>query len=95
MKLNIPLERKDHLGYWVIAGCLLFTTASALINPSFAIVFLASSIAGLPVLLLYFTKKTHGPIGQFFKILGLLIYISIAKSILVPALTKAIMRVVT
>ena len=48
--LNIPLERKDRLGYWVVAGCVLFTGASALVNAEFAIVFFASSVVGLPVL---------------------------------------------
>lgn len=95
MKLNIPLERKNHLGYWVVAGCLLFTVASAVISPPFATVFFASSVAGLPMLLLYFTQVKSGIIGRFFKLLGLLIYISFAKVVLVPVITNVILRVVT
>jgi hypothetical protein len=51
--LNIPLERKSHFGYWIIAGCILFTAATALISIEFAITFFASSIIGLPVLWIF------------------------------------------
>lgn len=50
-KLNIPLERDNHLPYWIILGCIAFTAAAAFFSVDFAIVFIASSIVGLPILL--------------------------------------------
>ncbi len=95
MELNIPLERKDHLGYWIIAGCILFTGASALVSPTFATVFFVSSIVGLPVFIPFFTRKRRGLNNRFIILLGLLAYISIAKSILVPIFLNIILRIIT
>lgn len=50
-KLNIPIERKNYLPYWIISGCIAFTAIAAFFSTDFAIVFIASSIVGLPMLL--------------------------------------------
>lgn len=42
-KLNIPLERKNYLPYWIISGCIAFTAIAAFFSTDFAIVFIASS----------------------------------------------------
>ncbi|WP_166258615.1 hypothetical protein [Marinobacter salicampi] len=95
MKIPFPLEQKDYFVYWVMGGCILFAGSSAFVNLKFAIIFLASSIVGLPALLLYFTQKARGVAGSFVKLLSLLIYLSVAESVIVPELTNAILRVVT
>jgi len=100
--LNIPLERKDRLGYWAVAGCVLFTGASALVNIDFAIVFFSSCVVGLPVL--WFTiisSKGHklfsslGGLGPFAFFVALFGYIAVAKVVLVPALQAAIRHALT
>lgn len=95
--LNIPLERKERLGYWAIAGCALFTGASALVNLDFAIVFFSSCVVGLPVL--WFTIissmgrrlfSSWGGLGLVAFYAVLFCYIAVAKVVLVPALQAAI-----
>lgn len=91
MKLNIPLERKNYLAHWIIAGCVLFTVAAAFFNIDFAIVFFASSIVGLPMLLpIVFPGKRKplfsgwGVLGRFAAYMLIFGYIAAAKSVLVP-----------
>lgn len=98
-KLNIPLERKSYLPYWIILGCIAFTVAAAYFNIDFAIIFLASSIVGLPILLPIVLLRKDRPLFSSWGVLGrmtvyILIfgYISIAKSVLVPALIAAVHR---
>ncbi|GGM27467.1 hypothetical protein ACFQDN_13430 [Pseudomonas asuensis] len=93
LKLNIPLERKNYLTHWIIAGCIAFTVAAAFFNVDFAIVFFASSIVGLPMLLIIVLPSKNRPLFSSWGVLGrfaayMLVfgYIAIAKSILVPAL---------
>jgi hypothetical protein len=95
--LNIPLERKNRLGYWVIAGCFLFAAITAAFSTEFAIVFFASSIVGLPVLWPFVRPSkgrslfsSWGVLGRFAFYLLMFGYIAIAKSILVPALLSAL-----
>ena len=95
--LNIPLERKDRLGYWLVAGCVLFTGASALVNIDFAIVFFSSCVVGLPVLwFAIISGKGHklfsswGDLGLVAFYAVLFAYIAFAKTFLVPALQAAI-----
>lgn len=95
--LNIPLERKDRLGYWVIAGCALFTGASALVNVDFAIVFFSSCVVGLPGLWFAVLSSkgrklffSWGDLGRVAFYAVWLCYIAIAKTVLVPALQAAI-----
>lgn len=95
VKIPFPLEQKDFFIYWVMAGCLLFAAGSAFVSLQFAIVFLATSIIGLPALLLYFTQKTRGVAGSFVKLLSLLIYLFVAESVIMPELTNAILGFVT
>ncbi|MES1982628.1 MAG: hypothetical protein V4443_09135 [Pseudomonadota bacterium] len=95
--LNIPLERKDRLGYWVIAGCALFTGATALVNVDFSIVFFSSCVVGLPVLWFAIISSkgrknfsSWGDPGLVAFYAVLFCYIAIAKTVLVPALQAAI-----
>lgn len=98
--LNIPLERKDYLGYWVVAGCIFFTAASALVNVDFAIVFFSSCVVGLPVLWLTIISgkgrklfSSWGDIGLIAFYAAVLGYIALAKSVLVPVLQASIHHV--
>ena len=91
MKLNIPLERKAYLAHWIIAGCTLFTGAAAFFNIDFAIVFFASSIVGLPMLLLIVLPSKGrsllsgwGVLGRFAAYMLIFGYIAAAKSVLIP-----------
>lgn len=95
--LNIPLERKERLGYWTIAGCALFTGASALVNIDFAIVFFSSCVAGLLILWFTFISSrgrklfsSLGGLGIFAFYVALFGYIAVAKVVMVPALQAAI-----
>ena len=97
--LNIPLEQKDRLGYWVLAGCLVFAIVSALVSPTFAIVFCASSVVGLPVLWLFMVSRKArrvlapwGDLGCVVFYLTLFTYIALAKSVLVPTVVGLIER---
>ena len=51
LKLNIPLNLRNYLPYWIIAGCIVCTLVSAIFSIDFAIAFFSSSIVGLPMLL--------------------------------------------
>lgn len=95
MKIPFPLERKDFFVYRVMAACLTVLVSSAFISPYFAVIFLAASIVGLPALLLYFAQKPCGMAGSFVRLFSLLIYLSFAESVIVPALSNAIFRVGT
>jgi hypothetical protein len=98
--LNIPLERKEHWGLWLIVACALVTLAVSFFSPAFATVFAASSAVGLPVLLVLFFPSRFpvkfspssdlGRIAFFAVLFG---YIALAKSVLVPIVIGIIMRV--
>ncbi len=50
-KLDIPLKQENNLHYWIIAGCIVCSISIAFFSVDFAVVFFASSIVGLPMLL--------------------------------------------
>ncbi|MBA1224029.1 hypothetical protein [Stutzerimonas stutzeri] len=98
-KINIPIERNKYLPYWIISGCIAFTAIAAFFSTDFAIVFIASSIVGLPMLLPMTLPSKGRPFFSSWGVLGrtavyILIfgYIAIAKSVLVPALLAAAYR---
>ncbi len=100
-KLNIPLERKNYLTHWVIWGCIVFTVAAAFFSIGFAIVFFASSIVGLPMLLLIVQPRKNrslfsnwGMLGRFAAYILVFGYIAAAKSVFVPALLKVMRHVI-
>ena len=95
--LNIPLERKEHWGLLLVGVCCGVTGFSAFFSPSFAIVFAASSIVGLPVLLLLIFPS---PVSERLKALGdfgglvfaatVVGYIALSKKVLVPFIISVI-----
>ncbi|MGX8883174.1 hypothetical protein ACWWD9_08165 [Methylovorus sp. SPW-M1] len=98
--LNISLERKDNLGYWLLAACALVILISACIDPAFASAFAASSIVGLPFLwtMLLSPKglkrlSVAGSVGTLGYYLVTFIYIALAKNILIPTTLKLILHV--
>lgn len=89
--LNIPFEREEHWGLWLVIGCAAVTGIAALFNPSFAIAFAASSIVGLPVVVTTVfpssittrlaTSSRLARVALFIPLFG---YIALAKKVLVP-----------
>jgi hypothetical protein len=97
INLNISLERKNRVGYWIVAGCVLFTGTSALVNVDFAIVFFSSCVVGLPMIWLTIISSkgrklfsSWGDLGLVAFYAVLFAYIVFAKTLLVPALQSAI-----
>lgn len=95
--LNIPLERKEHWGLLLVAACGGVTGLAAFFNPSFATVFAASSIVGLPVLLfLIFPSpvsmrlSASGDLGRLGFAATLVGYIALSKKVLVPFVISVI-----
>jgi hypothetical protein len=100
--LNIPLERKNRLGYWIIAGCILFTAATAFFNIEFATTFFASSIVGLPILWLFIRPRkgrslmsSWGVLGRFTIYILIFGYIAIAKLVFIPLLLSGMRHATT
>ncbi|MFZ5888351.1 MAG: hypothetical protein ACOYYF_12885 [Chloroflexota bacterium] len=98
--LNIPFERKERWGLRLLAACVSVAVVSALVNPTFAVVFSASAIVGLPVLYLLFfpspASRAFAASGDFGRIafyLALFGYIALAKSVLVPIVIGVIEHV--
>lgn len=95
--LNIPLERNEHWGLVLVVACALVTAIAWFVNRPFAVAFAASSIVGLPVLYLslfpsrFFRRRTQP--GSLGRVAGLLGYIALAKSVLVPIVVGIIERV--
>lgn len=95
--LNIPLERKEHWGLLLVAVCFGLTALAALFGPSFATVFAASSIVGLPVLLLFIFPspvsarlKALGDLGRLVFAATVVGYIALSKKVLVPFIISVI-----
>lgn len=95
--LNIPLERKEHWGLVLVAVCCGITALAALFSPSFAVVFAASSIVGLPVLLLLVFSsplsgwlRALGDLGRIAGFAAFLGYVALSKKVLVPLTISAI-----
>ena len=98
--LNIPVVRKDNLGYWLLGACALVILISACIDSAFASAFAASSIVGLPFLwtMLLSPKglkflSVRGGAATLGYYLVIFIYIALAKNILIPTTLKLILHV--
>lgn len=97
--LNIPLERNKRWGLVLIAACVVATAAAALVSVSFAKVFAASCVVGLPALWLFFlppriVARRSGRPG-FMRVLTYALlfgYLAIAKGLLIPAVLSVIDR---
>lgn len=91
--LNIDLKRKERWPWWVAFGCVLAVAVSAFVSPSFAVVFAASILVGLPALLLVVVPNTISPkflgsrgassVLTFVLLFG---YFALSKQVLVPFL---------
>ena len=95
--LNVPLERKERWGILLVGVCVATTAIAAFFNPSFATVFAASSIVGLPVILLLFFPspvssrfRAWGDLGRIAFFATLFGYIALSKKVLVPFITSVI-----
>ena len=100
--LNIPLERREHWGLWLVIACTLVTLAASFVSPAFATVFAASAVVGLPVLLILFFPSRFpikfspsSDLGRIAFFLVLFGYIALAKSVLVPIVIGVIERVLS
>lgn len=95
--LNVPLERKEHWGLLLVGVCCGTTALAAFFSPSFATVFAASSIVGLPVILFLFFPssvsarfRAWGDLGRIAFFATLFGYIALSKKVLVPFVVLAI-----
>jgi len=84
--LNIPLEGRERWGLRLLSACVAVVAVAAFVNPTFAIVFSASTIVGLPVLYLLFFPSSRSRVfaawGDFGRIAFYLVlfgYIALAK----------------
>ena len=98
--LNIPLERKEHWGLVLVAACAVAVAVSALVSATFAKVFAASCIVGLPVLWLFFfpprTVAAYTNSAGFMRVLVYFVlfsYLAVAKQVLVPTVLAVIEHV--
>ncbi len=89
--LNVPLVRKERWGLLLVLVCAGVTGVAALFNPPFALVFAASSIVGLPVLLaavfpppVSVRLSAWGDLGRIVVAGALFGYMALAKKVLVP-----------
>lgn len=95
--LNIPLERKERWGLLFVGVCCAVTDLTCIFSPSFATVFAASSIVGLPALLLlvfpspvsarFWAWGDLGCIAVFAIFIG---YLALSKKVLVPFVISVI-----
>lgn len=97
--LNVPLQRTERWGLLLVAVCIVVTCIAAFFSPSFATVFAASSIVGLPVLLLLIFPSALsskllalGNLGRIISLAFFFAYVALAKSVLVPAVIGVIER---
>lgn len=91
--LNIHLKRKESWPRLVAFGCVLAIAVSAFVSPSFAIVFAASILVGLPALVLVIVPNTisarllgsrgASSVLTFALLFG---YFALSKQVLVPFL---------
>lgn len=100
--LNIPLERREHWGLVLLLSSTVAVGISAVFSLSFAIVFAASCIVGLPVLWLFFfppnlaaTFMQRGRLGfgQVGVYLLLFTYLALSKKVLIPFVAGVIEHV--
>ena len=97
--LNIPLERNEHWGQLLVGVCCAVTVVAAVFNPPFATVFAASSIVGLPVLLLMVSPSSlferfhvRGDIGRIVFFAAFFGYIELSRRVLLPLVISLIER---
>lgn len=97
--LNVPLHRTERWGLLLVVVCVAVTCITAFFSTSLAVVFAASSIVGLPVLLLLMfpsalsTKLLSlGNLGRVISAAFFFAYVALAKSVLVPAVIGVIER---
>ena len=98
--LNIPLHRIERWGVLLLAVCAGVTTIAAFFSPAFATAFAASSVVGLPMIMLLFFPSAissrfsaWGNFGRIAFSLALFGYITLAKKVLVPIAIGIIERV--
>lgn len=95
--LNIQLERKEHWGLLLVAVCCGITGFAAFFSPLFATVFAASSIVGLPVILLLIFPSpvsarfsAMGELGRLVFAATVVGYVALSKKVLVPFVISVI-----
>ena len=100
--LNIPLKRSDRWVALLVATCVGVTFVSAFFNPSFASAFAGSTIAGVPVLLVFaFPPRIPNLLLPWrgLRTLALWVfvfgYIDLARTLLVPLILQVFERVST
>jgi len=91
--LDIPLKRKNCLGLWLVAACLLAAALACMADVWFASAFLAACIVFLPALWLFFALPPVpdtfiARVPTFLRYLLLLGYFAIAKSMLMPVVLQ-------
>lgn len=98
--MNIPLERKEHWGFVLIATSAVTIAVSALVSAPFAKVFAASCIVGLPILWLFFFPPravsvyiNRAGVIRVSAYVVLFSYLALAKRVLIPAVLAAIEHV--
>ena len=98
--LNVPLARKERWGLLLVLACAGVTGVAALFNPPFALVFAASSIVGLPVLLaavfpppVSVRLSAWGDLGRIVVAGALFGYMALAKKVLIPFVVVVIEQV--
>jgi hypothetical protein len=98
--LDIELKRKERWPWWVVLGCVGAIGLSAIVSPSFAVVFAASALVGLPALLFVIvpnalSARVLGSRGTLSVVAFALLfgYIALAKQVLVPFLVGVFERV--
>lgn len=94
--LNIALERKEYFGARLVVAIALAAVAMSLVDPAFALVFAASAIVGLPVVLVVFIPHSttsrltsFNNASRLLSLALLLGYAALAKLVLVPMLIEA------
>ena len=91
--LNIPLERKEHWGLVLLFAGAVAVGISAIFSTSFAIVFAASCLVGLPLFWLFFfppylattfLQRGRFGFGQIGVYLLLFTYLAFSKKVFIP-----------
>lgn len=93
--LNIPLERNDRLrmAFIIVGSCVLAIITLALVSLQFALVFFASCVVVLPLILYILVFRSSSNAGNTLIIAASIGYFSFAKSVLIPLLVGVIQHV--
>jgi hypothetical protein len=93
--LGIPMHPRQWFWLCLLAAVFVFGAALLVFEPNFGIAFLAVSVVALPVLLPYIlSTKLHqtasqgGLVAKILTLLAVLLYLRLAKSVLVPILMQ-------